>query len=258
MEHEAMMSVTSSVVAGVGRLVLNQPPLNILTRAVLARIREELAHLARDRSICVLVLSAEGKHFSAGADVVEHLPPQHAELIPEFLGTVEALDAFPLPLVAAVQGRCLGGAFELVQVADFVIAAEGASFGQPEIRLGVIAPAACALLPGLGPASAAAELLYTGDPISSREAQQLGFVWRVVPDEQLEVAALELALRIARNSPAALRLAKRALRGEHQEARAGMLRRAGRIYLDELMSTEDALEGLRAFVEKREPQWTGR
>jgi len=249
------MTVTREVAGGIGRLVLNNPPVNILTRAVLARLREEFAALAGDPSLRVLVLSAQGKHFSAGADVAEHLPPQHAELIPEFLDTVAALDRFPLPVIAAVRGRCLGGGFELVQAADLIVAGESAMFGQPEILLGVIPPAACALLARRVPSGAAAELIYTGDPIGAAEAERLGLVRRVVADVEVEQQAFLLAERIARHSAAALRLAKRALRQGDPGGETAAMRRAGDLYLHEVMQTQDALEGLLAFVEKRAPAW---
>ncbi len=159
------MTVTRTLAGGIGRVRLDHPPLNILTREVLARFRSALETLAAEPGLRVLLLSAAGKHFSAGADVREHLPPEHTGLIPEFVETIAALDAFPLPVIAAVQGRCLGGGFELVQAADIVVAAESALFGQPEILLGVLPPAACALLPRRVPRGVAAELIYGGDPI---------------------------------------------------------------------------------------------
>lgn len=251
-------SLLVSTDEGVGRLTLNDPPLNILTRELLGRIRTALDALAADTSLGALVLSAVGDHFSAGADVKEHLPPEHSELIPEFIETIRALDAFPAPVLAAVQGRCLGGGFELVQAADLILAGESAVFGQPEIRLGVIAPAACALLPRLGVGSVADEMLFTGDPVPAERACRLGLVRSVVPDAELEEAALNLARRIARNSPAALRLAKRAIREGATGTRGDAMRSAGRLYLDEVMATRDAVEGLQAFIEKREPRWAGR
>ncbi|MGD2154757.1 MAG: enoyl-CoA hydratase/isomerase family protein, partial [Gemmatimonadales bacterium] len=115
------MAIQTSIEDGLGRLVLSQPPLNILTRELLAGVRQELSRLAAEPSLRVLLVSAEGKHFSAGADVGEHLPPTYEEMIPEFVDTIAAIDAFPLPVVAAVQGRCLGGGFELAMAVDIIV-----------------------------------------------------------------------------------------------------------------------------------------
>jgi cyclohexa-1,5-dienecarbonyl-CoA hydratase len=177
-------------------------------------------------------------------------------MIPEFVDTIAAIDAFPLPVVAAVQGRCLGGGFELAMAADIIVAAEGASFGQPEILLGVLPPAACALLPDICPPGVAAEIVFTGDPLSAEDALRAGIVTRVAPDPELEQTSLELAGRMTRHSAAALRLAKRMLWGGRQDGRAAALSRAGEMYNDELMKTKDALEGLNAFLEKRQPTWS--
>lgn len=252
-----MVMVRTTAADGIARLTLDSPPLNILSRAVLADLRGGLDALATDRSLRVLVLGATGKHFSAGADVGEHLPPTWQGMIPEFLQTVERLRAFPVPVVAAVRGRCLGGGFELVLGADLVVAGEGAAFGQPEIVLGVIPPAACALLPGLVGPGRAAELVFTGDPMSAAEARAAGLVARVVPDERVDHEALALAARIARHSAAALRVAKSSLRTPaRRHAEAEGLAEACRRYADELMTTHDAVEGLTAFLEKRTPTWT--
>lgn len=248
-------TVTTSVEEGVGLLTLRHPPLNILTHAVLDEFGEALVHLAAHAQLRVLLLRAEGKHFSAGADVGEHLPPVYRELIPAFMRTVRALYDFPQPVVVAVQGRCLGGGFELVQAADMVVASADATFGQPEIQLGVTPPAACALLPELCPRGIAAEVVFTGKAISAGRAREAGLVTQVVPPEELETASLELANRIARHSAVALRLAKRSLRSDGAERTAAAMRRSEVIYLEALMETEDANEGLRAFVEKRSPEW---
>jgi cyclohexa-1,5-dienecarbonyl-CoA hydratase len=249
------VTTTTSINDGIGEIVLNNPPLNILTRDVMQQLREDLAKLRDESSLRVLILRAEGKHFSAGADVGEHLPPEYEAMIPEFIETIGAIDSFPLPVVAAVRGRCLGGGFELVQPADFVVAGENAQLGQPEIMLGVLPPAACALLPQICVPSVAAEIVFTGDAIDARQAAEVGLVWKVVADDQVEATALQLAQRMARHSGAALRNAKRALREATAPARAHALHRAGRIYVDELMKTRDALEGLKAFTEKRKVEW---
>jgi len=249
------MTLTAAVDQGIGRIVLDHPPLNILTREVLRVIHAELLRLALQPDLRVLLLTARGKHFSAGADVGEHLPPHHLSLIPEFLETVAMVDAFPLPVIAAVQGKCLGGGFELVQPADLVVAGQSASFGQPEIVLGVIPPAACVLLPERLPPALIARVIYSGDPITAVEAERHGLVAQVVPDDAVEQAALELARRIARHSAAALRAAKHAVRGGGTLARHAALREAGHAYLHTLMETHDAIEGLRAFTDKRQPVW---
>ena len=114
------MTITTAVNDGIGEIVLDHPPLNILTRDVMQDLREELAKLRDEQSLRVLILRAAGKHFSAGADVGEHLPPEYEAMIPEFIETIGAIDSFPLPVIAAVRGRCLGGGFELIQPADFV------------------------------------------------------------------------------------------------------------------------------------------
>jgi cyclohexa-1,5-dienecarbonyl-CoA hydratase len=240
---------------GIGRIELDRPPLNILTRDVLRDVREQLRHLAELPDLRVLLFTATGDHFSAGADVGEHLPPHHLSLIPEFLDTVAALDAFPLPVVAGVRGKCVGGGFELVQPVDMIVAGLGATFGQPEIALGVFPPAACVLLPGRLPPALVSRLIYSGESISATEAERWGLVTRVVPDGDVEREALAEAQRIARHSAAALRAAKRALRGGGALTRHAALRAAGQVYLHELMETHDAVEGLRAFADKRRPVW---
>jgi cyclohexa-1,5-dienecarbonyl-CoA hydratase len=252
------MTLTTRLHDGVATLTLAHPPLNILTQAVLAELRSALARLNGEPGLKVVVLAAEGRHFSAGADVGEHLPPGHLAMIPEFLETVEALASFPRPVLAAVRGRCLGGGFELAQAADLIVAGSGAVFGQPEVLLGVTAPAACVLLPRRGPAGLAAELLFTGDTITSARALEAGLVNRVVADERVESEALALAGRMARHSGAALGLSKKTMRSCLALCPGDGLREAGRIYLEELMRTRDALEGLHAFLDKREPLWSDR
>lgn len=250
------MGVTTTIDDGVARLHMSWPPLNILTRRALGELRDGLAGVADQRTVRALLLTAEGAHFSAGADVKEHLPPEHETLIPEFLETIAALATFPAPTVAAVRGRCLGGGFEVAQAIDLLVAAEGATFGQPEIALGVLAPAACVLLPErVGPA-AAAELLFTGDPVTAAEALRLGLVCRVVPDAEVDESALALARRIARHSGATVRLATRAVRGARASALRSAFREAAALYHDDLMGTRDAVEGLQSFVEKRRPVWS--
>jgi cyclohexa-1,5-dienecarbonyl-CoA hydratase len=239
---------------GIGEVVLDAPPLNILTRALLDELRHALAGLTRDSALRVLLLRSEGKHFSAGASVEEHLPGTVEVMIPEFMDTIQAMHHFPLPVVCAVQGRCLGGAMELAMAADIVVATESALFGVPEISLGVMPPAACAQLPMRTRPGVAAALLFTGTPISASAAHDAGLVHGVVTVDGLLPEAAGLAESIAVHSAAALRATKRALRSSSRAFDASMTE-ASRVYLEELMQTRDAVEGLQSFMEKREPQW---
>jgi cyclohexa-1,5-dienecarbonyl-CoA hydratase len=243
---------------GVATLTLDHPPLNILTRAVLAELREALERLKGGAETRVLLVTAVGRHFSAGADIGEHLPPQHRELIPEFLRTVEALASFPLPTIAAVRGRCLGAGLELALACDLVVAADDATLGQPEIVLAVTAPAACALLPRRTSFGNAAELLYGGDAVDSARAFAMGLVQRVVPAATLEEQAIAQARRFARHSAAALRATKASLRATFGQPLPEALRRAGDIYVHELMAARDPVEGLEAFLAKRPAVWSHR
>lgn len=245
-----------SMTDGIGRLTLDHPPVNILTQAVLAECRQRLTDAATDRDLRVMILDAAGKHFSAGADVGEHLPGKWEAMIPEFLATIGQLDAFPIPVIAAVQGRCLGGAFELVLAADLILAAADAEFGQPEIVLGVTPPAACALLPDHIPPQAAAAIIYSGDAITADEALQLHLAYAVAPRDELTERAVGLAARFVRHSRAALCAAKAALKGDRVADRTRRLDRAGERYATEVMTTHDAVEGLTAFLAKRRPTWS--
>jgi cyclohexa-1,5-dienecarbonyl-CoA hydratase len=250
--------ITVQLQNGIADVRLNAPPLNILNRAVLRSLRETLASLHRDSGLRVLLFGTEGKHFSAGASVDEHLPGECGVMLGDFAAAVLALHEFPLPVIAAVQGQCLGGAFELVQAADLIVAAENARFGQPEVLLGVFAPVACALLPQRIGSARAAQLLYTGDPMSAQQALAAGLVASVVDRSELLEEARLLAQQIARHSATTLRLTKQALRAtEGRSVRHGIAK-ATHFYTEELMATHDAVEGLEAFLQKRAPQWSHR
>ncbi|MDH3222717.1 MAG: enoyl-CoA hydratase/isomerase family protein [Gemmatimonadota bacterium] len=249
------MAVHVTLEEGIGRLVLDEPPLNILSQTLMADLRQELGQLEGKRELRVLILSAEGKHFSAGASVEEHLPGSVAAMIPEFMETVGVVQAFPLPTVAAVHGRCLGGAFELALGADLIVAGEGAVFGVPEIQLGVFPPAACVQLPIRAGPSLAAELIFTGGTKQARELADTGLIARVVPDGRVLEEAISVASSIARHSGASLRAAKQALTAGRDGWKAASARVTS-IYLEELMSTRDAVEGLTSFLEKRPPEWS--
>ncbi|HET9531090.1 MAG TPA: enoyl-CoA hydratase/isomerase family protein [Blastocatellia bacterium] len=243
---------------GVLKLVLDRPPLNILNIQMLNEINAVLEEAAGDRSIKLLIITGRGKAFSAGVDVAEHLPDKAELMLATFRRTFDLLASIEAPTLAAINGAALGGGCEVAIFCDLVIAAEGATLGQPEVRLATLAPVAAALMPGLCGMKKALELLLTGDTISAHEAQRLGLVNRVVAGEQLEAETGSLARRLTGLSSAALRLIKKATLEGFRQRLFDRLDLTDMICLDMLLNLEDTQEGLRAFLEKRQPDWKGK
>ena len=244
---------------GVARLTLNKPPLNVLDIAMMREINGALEGLDGDPGVKVLVFqAAEGsKAFSAGVDVSEHTADKVEEMIEVFHRIFRLLDGLEVPTVAVVGGAALGGGCELALFCDMVIASEKASFGQPEIQVGVLPPIAAVALPEIVGPKKAMEMVLIGDRIRAAEAERLGLVNKVVPPEELQAAAEEFVGKLAKLSGAVLRLTKRAVRMgiTHTGRFAEGLAAVEELYLGPLMATEDAHEGLAAFMEKRPPVW---
>ena len=242
---------------GVARLGLNKPPLNVLDIAMMREINTALEGLNGESSIKVLVLEAAGgsKAFSAGVDIADHTADKVEEMIKVFHRIFHLLDGLEVPTVAVVGGAALGGGCEVALFCDMIIASEKASFGQPEIQVGVFPPLAAVALPGIIGPKKAMELLLTGDRIRADEAKRLGLVNRVVPPDELPVAADEFVGKLTNLSAAVLRLTKRAVRVGSTVPFAEGLAAVEELYLGPMMATEDANEGLAAFMEKRAPVW---
>jgi cyclohexa-1,5-dienecarbonyl-CoA hydratase len=240
----------------VARVALAAPKANIVDQAMMTALAAAFDDLRNRTQLKVMILTAEGPHFSFGASVQEHLPEHVRTMLPRFSGLLGQLLEVPAVTVAAVRGQCLGGGFELALACDFIVGEEGAQFACPEIKLAVFPPAAAVLLPARVGASRAAELVLTGTAWNTAQAAAAGLIVRIAPQGQLE-AAVETWIRdhfLAR-SPVALRYGVRAARLLVQRALREDLPQLERMYLDELMAESDAVEGLRAFMEKREPHW---
>jgi cyclohexa-1,5-dienecarbonyl-CoA hydratase len=239
------------------RAVLSAGKGNVIDARVIAELRQLAAAARSEAALRAIVLDHEGPHFSFGASVAEHLPGEVEQMLPNLNAlAVELLDA-GVPILAAVKGMCLGGGLEVASLCDLVFAAPGARFGQPEVTLAVFAPLGSLLLPRIVGAQAAADLLLSGRAVPADEARAMGLVAEVVEDPG------ERALAWAREhllpkSAAALRFATQALRESWRPAFEERLACLERTYLDELMQTADAREGLQAFLEKRTPQWEDR
>jgi cyclohexa-1,5-dienecarbonyl-CoA hydratase len=238
-------------------VVLNQPPLNIIDFSMIEEIRDVLRKMESDAEIRVLLFRGAGsKGFSAGVSVQDHAPDRVAEVIPAFDDIFRLLSRTEKLTVAAVHGFCFGGGFELAMMCDLVTASEDATFAQPEIKLGQVAPIGLIMLPPLIGYRNAAELLFSGKTISAREAQALGLVNRVVAPADLQKATDDLLREINAHSGAIVALTKRALlrlQGTDFEKR---LHETEEFFLNQVAKTADAKEGILAFLEKRSPQWT--
>ena len=208
--------------------------------------------------ISAIVLRGAGKCFSAGVDVAAHAPETVTEMLNKFHRVVRVLINSSKITIAAIHGQCLGGGAELAMICDIVITAESAEWGFPEIALGCYPPVACTALSALAGQKRAAELILTGREFDGREALSYGLASSAVPEDQLEDKLASLLRHLHQLSPAALALAKKAIYAWDSIHFDKGLARAEKIYLDELMKTEDAQEGIRAFLEKRHPTWKGR
>lgn len=236
------------------RLKLDRPKANVLDAAMVAALDAALLEHGEKAGLLGILLEASGPHFSFGASVEEHLPAQCAAMLKGFHRLILRVLNSPVPVLAAVRGQCLGGGLELASAAHLIFASPEAKFGQPEIQIGVFAPAASCLLPERIGLAAAEDLLLSGRAIGAEEAVRAGLITETAPDP--EAAALEyFGQHLAPKSASSLRFAVRAARGALCGRVALRLQDVERLYLNELMRTQDAAEGLEAFLAKRPAQW---
>jgi len=230
---------------------------NILDKSSIQALTEIFRTAARTPELKAICIEGEGKHFSFGASVAEHLPDEVGEMLPEFHTMFREMARCSVFLMAAIRGRCLGGGLELAAFCHRVIAAPDAKLGQPEITLGVFAPVASVFLAERVGRGHADDLCISGRVIDADEALRMRLVDQVSDDPKAAALAYAQEHLLAR-SASSLRFAIRAARSDLDERFAVALARVERIYLDELMATHDAAEGVRSFVEKRRPRWENR
>jgi enoyl-CoA hydratase len=239
---------------------LNRPKqLNALNGPTMDALCEALEELDRDDEVRAIVVTGNERAFAAGADIGEMAGATPVEMLHgNRIGQWDRIRRFSKPVIAAVNGWCLGGGCELAMALDLIVAGEGAKFGQPEINIGVIPGAGGTqrLTRAIGK-SKATEMILTGEPITARDAERAGLVARVTPDELVVEDALSLAAKIATKSPVALRLAKEAVTAAYEMPLTAALAHERRLFFL-LFATEDQKEGMAAFIEKREPEFKGR
>jgi len=237
------------------RVRLNTPKANIVDREKIKTLDEIFRKAAAAPRLKGVLLEGEGPNFSFGASVEEHLPGQYETMIPAFNALFRTMLDSGVVVLAAIRGHCLGGGLELAAFAHRVFAAHDARLGQPEIVLGVFAPIASVILTERIGRSRAEDLCLSGRMVGAEEAHRIGLVDEVVQDP--DAAALAYAREyLLPRSAMSLRLAQRAVRAGFRRRMETELKEIEHLYMNELMKSHDAEEGLRSFLEKRAPQWT--
>ncbi len=239
------------------RLRIDRPKANIVDSEMIAALDAAFTEHRGNSGVAAVLLDASGPHFSFGASVEEHLPDQCADMLKALHGLVRHMLESQVPVLVAIRGQCLGGGLEVALAGQLLFAAPDANLGQPEMQLGVFAPAASCLLPERIGQAQAEDLLYSGRSVSGEEALVLGLVNVVAEDP--EAAALGYFDRhLGTKSASSLRLAVKAARLGFVERVTKKLGLVEALYLTELMSTHDAVEGLEAFIAKRKANWLHR
>lgn len=240
------------------QITLRNAPLNVIDIPMMEELVEVLAGIEPQSDVSVVVLRGEGKSFSAGVNVADHTPDKVESMLQKFHAVIRTLVATKKVTVAAVHGNCLGGGAELAMVCDLVYTTTSARWGFPEIKLGCFPPVACTALAALVGQKRAAELILTGRTINGAAAAEIGLACCAVEEEKLEATIESKIAELVRLSPAALAVTKRACYAWDAMHFDKGLARAEKIYMEELMNTADAQEGIRAFMEKREAKWAGK
>ncbi len=258
MATAATSRVDARVTAPIARVKLSNFPLNVIDLRMSRELQNALGEIESRPDISAILFEGDSRAFSAGVDIQAHLPEQIHEMLTSFHAVIRAIMASRKVTIAAVRGACLGGGAELAAVCDMVYTARDATWGFPEIKLGCYPPVAAVALPALVGQKRAAELILTGRQISGDEAVAIGLANRSARAEELETVVQETLAELRELSPVALAHAKKAIYAWDAIHFDKGLARAEKIYLDELISTADAREGIIAFLDKRPPKWTSK
>jgi cyclohexa-1,5-dienecarbonyl-CoA hydratase len=241
--------------AGVASITFARPKHNVLDIEMMNELNTELEGLVSDDDLKCLIIYGDGPSWCAGVEVADHKPEMAADMIATFNRIFELIDRFEVPTIAAVHGACLGGGMEIAIACDIIVAARSALFGQPEIKLGFVPPYAAIRLPYIVGPSKAIEVCTTGKRYTAEEALGMGMIAYAVEDNQFAETVDQIVKEIQGSSPLIIRLNKRAVKKHLGMAFPQALQSVSDLFLNKLMKTEDVLEGIASFEEKRRPKW---
>ena len=239
----------------VARITLDRPKHNVMNIPMMNELNAELESIAADKELKCVLITGEGKSFCAGVEVADHKPDNVDAMIATFNRIFELINMIDIPIIAGVNGACLGGGMELAIACDIVIASKKAIFGQPEIKLGFFPPYAALRLPELVGEAKAIEILTTGRNYSAKQSKKLGFVSQVASADEFAEAIESTIKEICMSSPLIIRLNKRAVKKHLGAGFTQGIDQVSDYFLNTLMKTEDTLEGIASFEEKRRPVW---
>jgi len=250
--------INHEIFDGVATLTFNRPKHNVLDIEMMNELNGQLETLTSDGSLKCVVLAADGPSWCAGVEVADHRPEMVDEMIATFNRIFELVHRMPVPTIAAVHGACLGGGMEVAMACDIIVASPKAVFGQPEIKLGFFPPYAAIRLPQLVGPARAVEICTTGRRYKAEAAQRMGLVAHLSGEDNFQETVDGIVGEIKACSPLIIRLNKRAVNAhlglDFKQALSGV----SDLFLNTLMKTEDTLEGIKSFEEKRRPVWKNR
>lgn len=251
-----LIKVEEKYDGAVTEIILGPPPANILSAKMMEEISAQLAEDEKNQHKKLIIFSGEGKHFCFGASVEEHKPESVNDMLPGFHKFIGNIINCKVPTLAKVSGLCLGGGFELVLACTFIYTDESAKFAVPEIQLAVLPPVASILLPARGCDVLGAQIVLTGDQMAAKKLYEQGLVNEVVEKGQLDDAVNSFfEKQFLPKSASSIQIAHRGSRMFLAQQYENFIGKLEKLYLEDLMSTKDAVEGINAFLEKREPKW---
>ncbi|OMP67294.1 enoyl-CoA hydratase/isomerase family protein [Domibacillus epiphyticus] len=236
-------------------IVLNHPPVNIMNMKMMEELCDALDAVSKNQDLFALVIKAEGRVFSGGVSVEDHMGDLAEPMLHLFHKIFHIMSGPLCPTIAVIEGAAIGGGCELATFCDIVYATDQAKIGQPEINLGLFPPVSAVSFPQITGFNRTMELMLTGDIISAEKAYEYGFINKVVAKEEIDQEVRNLLDNLRKKSPLALRLSRKAVREAMAASFSASIGKVEQIYFRELIVSDDAQEGLQSFVEKREPVW---